>query len=164
MPEEVGGMGASILPPPKCSKEQRAVIRRLAAYDSAKFCPVRRLTPAGQRCVKPEVSGSFAGLHGAVAQSVSPHFMVTLSDDGNMFGQLYTVHRLVGVGEDQTVAPFGVSGSPMVHEVKRNPCCPDANEVSKWSDWGAFEVALCRRMSRPRTISISEVFILKASL
>ena len=59
--------------------------------------------------LKPEVSDSFAGLNGAAAQSVSPHFIVTLSDNGNMLRQLYAIYGLVGVGEDQTVATFGVS-------------------------------------------------------
>ena len=51
----------------------------------------------------------FTGLHGAAAQSVSPHFMVALSDNGNMVRQLYAIYGLVGVSEDQTVTRFGVS-------------------------------------------------------
>ena len=52
------------------------------------------------------------GLHDAVAQSVSPHLMMTFSDYGNLLGQLHAIYGLVGVGEDQTVAPFGVSVFP----------------------------------------------------
>jgi hypothetical protein len=60
--------------------------------------------------------------------------MVTFSDYGNVLGQIHTIYGLVGVGEDQAVAPLGVPSSPMVHEVKSNPCRPDANDVSKWED------------------------------
>jgi hypothetical protein len=52
---------------------------------------------------------SFTGLHDAIAQSVSPHFMVAFSDYGNVLGQLYPIHGLVGIGKDQAVAPLGIS-------------------------------------------------------
>jgi len=47
---------------------------------------------------------SFTGLHDAVAQTVSPHLMVTFSHYGNVLGQLHTVYGLVGVVEDHAVA------------------------------------------------------------
>jgi hypothetical protein len=34
--------------------------------------------------------------------------MVTFSDYGNVLWQLHTIYGLVGVGEDQAVAPLGV--------------------------------------------------------
>jgi hypothetical protein len=50
----------------------------------------------------------FTGLHDTVAQSVSPHLMVTFSDYGNVLRQLHTIYGLVGIGKDQTVALLGV--------------------------------------------------------
>jgi hypothetical protein len=77
---------------------------------------------------------SLSGLHDAAAQSVSPYLMVTFSDYGNVLGQLHTIYGLVGVGVDQAVARSKFPSSPILNEVKRNPCGPGANEVSKWSD------------------------------
>jgi hypothetical protein len=47
-------------------------------------------------------------LHDAVAQCISPHFMVTFSDYGNVLGQVHTIYGLVAIGEDQAVPRLGV--------------------------------------------------------